>query len=70
MKRFKLAVAVLPLALFTAGSARTVSAQGVPTSQPNLLTITREEVKTGHTAAHAAHEVGWPAAKVATWTFP
>src|SRR5688572_17489976 len=62
MKRFKLAIAVLPLALFTVGSARTVSSQAVPTSQPNLLTITREEVKTGHNAAHAAHEAGWPAA--------
>ena len=62
MKRFKLAIAVLPLALFTVGGARTVSGQAVPTSQPNLLTITREEVKTGHNAAHAAHEAGWPAA--------
>ena len=62
MKRYKLAVAVLPLALFAVGSARTVLGQAVPTSQPNLLTITREEVKTGHSAAHAAHEAGWPSA--------
>ena len=62
MKRLKLAVAVLPLAFFSASSARNLSGQGIPTSQPSLLTITREEVKTGHNAAHAAHEVGWPAA--------
>jgi hypothetical protein len=34
----------------------------MPTSQPGLLTIAREEVKAGHNAAHAAHEVGWPKA--------
>jgi hypothetical protein len=34
----------------------------MPTSQPSLLTITREDVKTGHNAMHAAFEVGWPAA--------
>ena len=62
MKRAKPAFAALPMALVYAASASIASSQGVPTSQPKLLTITREEVKTGHSAAHAAHEVGWPAA--------
>lgn len=35
---------------------------GLPTSQPKLLTIVREEVKPGRGADHAAHEAGWPAA--------
>ena len=55
-------IPMLSLALLSAGSASMALSQAVPTSQPNLLTITREEVKTGHNAAHAAHEVGWPAA--------
>ena len=58
----KRSTAMLSLALLSAGSASMALSQAVPTSQPNLLTITREEVKTGHNAAHAAHEVGWPAA--------
>ena len=58
----KRSTAMLSLALLSAGSGSMASSQAVPTSQPSLLTITREEVKTGHTAAHAAHEVGWPAA--------
>jgi hypothetical protein len=62
MKRMKPTIALLPLALLYASSASVASSQAVPTSQPNLLTITREDVKTGHNAAHAAHEVGWPAA--------
>ena len=56
------AITIFPTALLYIGSASMALSQGVPTSQPNLLTITREEVKTGHNAAHAAHEVGWPAA--------
>jgi hypothetical protein len=48
--------------LFAAGSASVALSQGIPTSQPNLVTITREEVKTGHNAMHAAFEAGWPAA--------
>ena len=35
---------------------------GMPTSQPKLLTIVREEVKPGKSAEHARHEAGWPAA--------
>jgi len=37
-------------------------AQGLPTSQPKLLTIARESVKPGLASAHAKHEAGWPAA--------
>jgi hypothetical protein len=36
--------------------------QALPTSQPRLLQIYREQVKTGHAAAHAKTEAGWPAA--------
>jgi quinol monooxygenase YgiN len=50
--------APLALALFT-GLAQ---AQGVPTTQPSLLNIVREEVKVGHGEAHAKTEAGWPAA--------
>ena len=39
------------------------SAQGgLPTSQPNYLTIVREEVKLGRAADHERIEAGWPAA--------
>lgn len=55
-------LAVLPPVLLSLGLASAASSQGVPTSQPNLLTIVREQVKTGHVAAHAATEAGWPAA--------
>ena len=40
----------------------TASAQGMPTSQPAILTIVREDVKLGRGADHARHEAGWPAA--------
>ena len=36
--------------------------QGLPTSQPSLITIIREEVKVGRGAQHAKIEAGWPAA--------
>jgi hypothetical protein len=42
--------------------AMSVFAQGLPTTQPKLLQIYREQVKTGHAAAHAKTEAGWPAA--------
>jgi hypothetical protein len=35
--------------------------QGLPTSQPSLLTIIREQVKVGRGAEHARIESGWPA---------
>lgn len=44
-------------------AANPVSAQtGLPTTQPNLLQIYREEVKVGHVYEHERVEVGWPAA--------
>jgi hypothetical protein len=50
-----LAISALPL--FSAETA-----PGLPTSQPKLLTIEREFVKTGRRADHARNEAGWPAA--------
>jgi hypothetical protein len=48
------------LALCVANTA--LAQAGLPTSQPNLLQIYREEVKVGHNADHEKVEVGWPAA--------
>lgn len=39
-----------------------LAAQALPTSQPALLTIVREDVKIGREADHAKFEAGWPAA--------
>ena len=52
------------LALLCTGAVSAVTAQGVglPTTQPSLLTIIREEVKVGRGAEHARLEAGWPAA--------
>lgn len=47
---------------FLAFGVRSAGAQALPTSQPNLLTIVREEVKPGRAADHAKIEAGWPAA--------
>jgi len=55
-------LAVVQTALLSVSSASIALSQGMPTSQPNMITITREEVKTGHNAMHAAFEAGWPAA--------
>jgi hypothetical protein len=43
-------------------SSAFAQAQGLPTSQPSLVTIIREEVKVGRAAEHARIEAGWPAA--------
>jgi len=48
--------------LCVAAGAAGAFAQALPTSQPKLLQIYREQVKTGHAAAHAKTESGWPAA--------
>jgi len=56
------ALAVFQTALLSVSSASFAFGQGVPTSQPNLVQITREEVKTGHNAMHSVYEAGWPAA--------
>ena len=58
----KSAFAVVHALLLSVSSASVALSQGMPTSQPSLLTIVREEVKTGHNAMHATHEAGWPAA--------
>lgn len=51
------------LALLVASAGPVVAhAQGLPTSQPAILTIVREEVKVGRAAEHARIEAGWPAA--------
>lgn len=44
------------------GCSATAFAQALPTTQPALLTIYREEVKLGRSADHEKHEMGWPAA--------
>ena len=49
------------LALLAIG-ATSAFGQALPTSQPKLLQIYREQVKVGHAAAHAKIESGWPAA--------
>ena len=56
------ALAVLQAALLSVSSASMALSQGMPTSQPGVIQIVREDVKTGHNAMHAAHEAGWPAA--------
>jgi hypothetical protein len=45
-------------------AANSVFAQttALPTTQPNLLQIYREEVKVGHNGDHESVEIGWPAA--------
>jgi hypothetical protein len=58
MKNLTPAVALAALI----ASAGTAIAQGLPTSQPSILTISREEVKLGRNAEHAKIEAGWPAA--------
>jgi hypothetical protein len=52
---------VLVAALVVFG-VRSAGAQALPTAQPNLITIVREEVKPGRAAEHAKIEAGWPAA--------
>lgn len=42
-------------------AAAQAQGQGLPTSQPSLLTIIREQVKVGRAADHARIEAGWPA---------
>jgi hypothetical protein len=48
--------------LLTLVVSTVAAAQGLPTTQPNLLTIVREEVKVGREAEHTRIEAGWPAA--------
>ena len=56
----KLSLFALPALLVTGvGNAL---AQALPTSQPALIQIFREQVKLGRAAEHARIEAGWPAA--------
>ncbi|MBK5295982.1 MAG: hypothetical protein JJE40_02420 [Vicinamibacteria bacterium] len=50
------------LLLFAISLPASAPAQSLPTSQPSLLRISREEVKPGRAADHAKIEAGWPAA--------
>ena len=54
----------LLLLTFACGAPAVLSGQGqgLPTSQPALVTIIQEDVKPGRTAEHARIESGWPAA--------
>ncbi len=56
----RLSLLTLPALLFA--GAGTALAQGLPTSQPALIQIFREQVKLGRSADHARIEAGWPAA--------
>ena len=51
----------LPL-LALAAATGLASAQAVPTTQPALLQVGREEIKPGRGGDHAKWEAGWPAA--------
>jgi len=62
MRRHNSYVALLALSFAGAGTAAAAAQAGLPTSQPSLVTIIREEVKVGRSAEHARLEAGWPAA--------
>ena len=58
-----LCCALLTLACGAPGLvAAQAQSQGLPTSQPSLITIIREEIKVGRAADHTRIEAGWPAA--------
>jgi len=52
---------LLPLALLGAMTSPAM-AQGMPSSQPGILSIIIEDIKVGMESAHAANEAGWPRA--------
>lgn len=52
----------ITLLMFLIAVPVTAAAQGMPTSQPGVLSIAIEEIKVGMDADHEAVEVGWPAA--------
>ena len=52
----------LPSLLCIGATAALAQGQALPTSQPALLTIFREQVKVGRGAEHERIEAGWPAA--------
>jgi hypothetical protein len=53
---------ITPILVLAASAGAVQAQQGMPTSQPSLLTIYIEEIKLGRSVAHAANEAGWPAA--------
>jgi len=53
--------ALYALTLLVVGGTALV-AQSLPTTQPRIIQIFREQIKTGHDAAHAINERGWPEA--------
>lgn len=52
----------VPALLCIGASAVLAQGQSLPTSQPALITIVREQVKMGRAAEHERIEAGWPAA--------
>jgi hypothetical protein len=60
MRRYLPHITVLSLLASVSVSAQEPT--GLPTTQPTLLTIVREEVKLGRSAEHSRLETGWPAA--------
>lgn len=58
----RFAFCFIAVVLLDAVTSPLLGQQGMPTSQPSLLTIYIEEIKLGREAAHAANEAGWPAA--------
>jgi hypothetical protein len=58
----KLSQLTLLALLCASASAVVAQTPGLPTSQPSIVTIVREEVKVGRAAEHARIEAGWPAA--------
>jgi hypothetical protein len=52
---------ILSAVLLLAAASTALAQAPMPTSQPNILQIIREEVKVGHGAEHVRTEAGWPA---------
>jgi hypothetical protein len=52
----------LPALLCIGATAALAQGQGLPTSQPAMITIYREQVKLGRATEHERIEAGWPAA--------
>jgi len=55
-------VSLLGAAAVLAAGGAALAAQALPTSQPNIIQIYREQIKAGHAMAHKANESGWPEA--------
>lgn len=59
--RVPASLSLLAAAVLVAGGTAMI-AQSLPTTQPKIVQIYREQIKPGHIAAHKANESGWPAA--------